>query len=58
MGGTLLSSLEVECSDGDSCRAGHRKRFIERSSKVCGLDLSQGLEQLVYENVDSLTILN
>jgi hypothetical protein len=39
--------------------AGHRKRFIERSSKICGgLDLSQGLEQLVYENVDSLTILN
>jgi hypothetical protein len=38
--------------------AGHRKRFIERSSKICGLNLSQGLEQLVYENVDSLTILN
>ena len=32
----------------------HRKRFIERSSKICGLNLSQGLEQLVYENVDSL----
>jgi hypothetical protein len=27
----------------------NRKEFIERSSKTCGLNLCQGLEQLVYE---------
>jgi hypothetical protein len=36
--------------------AGHRKRFKDLAR--CGLNLSQGFEQLVYENVCSLTILN
>ena len=34
----------------------NRKEFIERSSKTCGLNLCQGLKQLVYENVDSFKI--